>query len=242
MPGAHFQHTCQVTRVPTQGTSRCVCKKCGRPALFAGMRSSMVESWGAYKRRTGIAGYGPHRPFADQLLKEIDPGPCPACAGRGAIDPDAHDDPLTCLSCDGSGRAPYPPAELARVKAQVDAEWPPERIAEERRKQAARFPPPGSSTAPSTTATGASVHVLAITAILVPLGLGGGAGLLSKGRIIDGLFLLHIGSSMAFMALLATGAVALPLRTARVLMLVLLAVLVLLFLLVLAHGVANTPG
>ncbi len=26
----------------------------------------MVESWGAYRSRTGIFGFGPHRPFADQ--------------------------------------------------------------------------------------------------------------------------------------------------------------------------------
>ena len=130
MSGAYFQHTCPVTHTSTQRITRWTCKKCGQRALFAGCRSSMVESWWAYRRRTGIAGFGPHRGFADQLLKEIDPGPCPACAGRGAIDPDADDYPLSCQSCDGSGRAPYAPAELARVQAQVQAEWPPERIAD----------------------------------------------------------------------------------------------------------------
>jgi hypothetical protein len=167
MSGAYFQHTCPVTNTSTQRTARWVCKKCGQRALFAGCRSSMVESWGAYNRRTGIAGFGPHRPFADQLLREIDPGPCPACAGRGAIDPDADDYPLTCLACDGSGRAPYAPAELAHVQAQVRAEWPPERIAEERRKQAARFPP---RSAPPTTPSAefvASLHVLVVVSVLL---------------------------------------------------------------------------
>ena len=139
MSGAYFQHTCPVTHTSTQRTARWVCKKCGQRALFSGCRSSMAESWGTYKRRTGIASFGPHRPFADQLLSEIDPGPCPACAGRGAVDPDADDYPLSCQSCDGSGRAPYAPAELARVQAQVRAEWPPERIAEERRKQSEKW-------------------------------------------------------------------------------------------------------
>ena len=139
MSGAYFQHTCPVTNTSTQRITRWTCKKCGQRALFAGCRSSMVESWGAYERRTGIAGFGPHRPFADQLLKEIDSGPCLACAGRGAIDPEADDYRLSCQSCDGSGRAPYPPADLARVQAQVATEWPPERIAEERRKQSERW-------------------------------------------------------------------------------------------------------
>jgi hypothetical protein len=73
----------------------------------------------------------------------------------------------------------------------------------------------------------------------VPLGLGGGVSLLSNGRIIDGLFLLDVGASMAFMALLASGAVTLRLRTARVVVLVLLAVFVLLFLLAMMNGVAK---
>ena len=242
MSGAYFQHTCPVTRTSTQRTARWVCKKCGQRALFAGWRFSVVELWCAYQRRTGFVPFGPHRPLADQLLGEIDPGPCPACAGRGAIDPDADDYPLTCQSCDGSGDAPYPPAELARVQARVHAEWPPDRVKAEREKQSARFPPRSSSTAMSATGTGASLHIAVITAILVPLGLGGGVGLLSKGRVIEGLFLLHIGASMAFMALLASGVVTLRLRTARVVVLVLLAVFVLLFLLVVGHGAGNAPG
>ena len=92
-----------------------------------------------------------------------------------------------------------------------------------------------------TMGTGESLHIFVITAILVPLGLGGGVSLLSNGRIIDGLFLLDVGASMAFMALLASGAVTLRLRTARVVVLVLLAVFVLLFLLVLGNGAANAP-
>ena len=76
----------------------------------------------------------------------------------------------------------------------------------------------------------------------MPVGLGGGVGLLREGRVIDGLFLLHIGASMAFMALLGSGVVTLRLRTARVVVLVLLAVFVLLFLLVLGQGAANAPG
>jgi hypothetical protein len=169
MSGAYFQHTCPVTHSSTQRTARWVCKKCGQRALFSGVRSSMVEAWGAYRRRTGIASFGPHRPFADQLLREIDPGPCPACAGRGAIDPDADDYPLSCQSCDGSGRDPYAPAELARVQAQVRAEWPPERIAEERRNQAARFPPRSAPLAMPSAEFVASLHVVVALLVLLLL-------------------------------------------------------------------------
>lgn len=113
-------------------------------------------------------------------------------------------------------------------------------------EQASQPPVRGQSqsapVAVSTMDTGEALHFFGIAAVLVPLGLGGGFALMREGRIIDGLFLLHIGASMAFMALLATGTVTLRLRTARVVMLVLLAVFVLLFLLALAHGVANTPG
>jgi hypothetical protein len=89
--------------------------------------------------------------------------------------------------------------------------------------------------------TGESLHIFVITAILVPVGLGGGVSLLSKGRIIDGLFLFDVGASMAIMALLGSGAVTLRLRTARVVLLVLLAVFVVLFTLVLGLGAANAP-
>ena len=167
MSGAYFQHTCPVTNTSTQRTARWVCKKCGQRALFAGLRSSMVESWGAYKGRTGISGFGPHRPFADQLLKEIEPGPCPACAGRGAIDPDADDYPLSCQSCDGSGHAPYAPADLARVQAQVHAEWPPERMKAEREKLSARFPPRSAPTAMPSAEFVASLHVLVAVVVLL---------------------------------------------------------------------------
>jgi hypothetical protein len=167
MSGAYFQHACPVTHTSTQRTARWVCKKCGQQALFAGCRSSCVEAWGAYQRRTGIASFGPHRPFADQLLKEIDPGPCPACAGRGAIDPDADDYPLSCQSCDGSGRAPYAPADLARVQAQVHAEWPPERMKAEREKQSARFPPRSAPTAMPSAEFVASLHVLVAVVVLL---------------------------------------------------------------------------
>jgi hypothetical protein len=46
---------------------------------------------------------------------------------------------------------------------------------------------------------------------------------------------------MGFMALLGSGVVTLRLRTARVVVLVLLAVFVLLFLLAILNGVANAP-
>ena len=81
-----------------------------------------------------------------------------------------------------------------------------------------------------------------MAAILVPLGLGGGIALLREGRIIDGLYLLDIGLSMGFMALLASGVVTLRLRTGRVVLLALFAVFVLLFLLAMVNGVANAPG
>lgn len=167
MSGAYYQHTCPVTNTSTQRTARWTCKKCGQRALFMGFRSSQVEAWDAYRRRTGIAGFGPHRRYADQLLREIDPGPCPACAGRGAIDPDADDYPLSCLVCDGGGQAPYAPAELARVQARVRAEWPPERIAEERRKQSERFPPRSAPPATPSAEFVASLHVLIAVFVLL---------------------------------------------------------------------------
>ena len=89
--------------------------------------------------------------------------------------------------------------------------------------------------------TGGVIHAFVMATILVPLGFGGGVALLREGRIIDGLYLLHIGGSAAFLALWGADFVTLRLSTARVVLLVLAAVLVVLFLLVVVHGVANMP-
>ena len=193
---------------------------------------------GRYSRCYGLGSVGRHRPLADRLLKETDVITCEPCGGTGdriVGDEDVRD----CWPCAGTGIAPESWDAIARVRAQVIEAHP---------ESARPYPPERSSvvwqprSAPvAMSSTGGSFHAFVMAAILVPLGLGGGVALLREGRIIDGLFLLHIGGSMAFLALLGADVVTLRLRTGRVVLLVLAAVLVVLFLLVMVHGVANMP-
>jgi hypothetical protein len=196
---------------------------------------------GRYSRCYGLGSVGLHRGLADSLLNDITVIKCEPCGGTGdriVSDEDVRD----CWPCAGTGMAQESWDAIAQMRAQVIAAYPYSARPYPPERSSVVWQPRSAPVAMSTMGTGESLHLFIITAILVPLGLGGGVGLLSKGRVVDGLFLLDVGASMAFMALLASGAVTLRLRTARVIVLVLLAVFVLLFLLVLGHGAANAPG
>jgi len=181
---------------------------------------------------------GRHRPLADKLLHEIPIVKCEPCGGTGdriVGDEDVRD----CWPCAGTGIAPECWDAIARVRAQVIEAYP---------ESARPYPPERSSVVwqprsepVAMSSTGGSWHVFVMAAILVPLGLGGGVALLREGRVIDALFMLHVGGSMAFLALWGADVVTLRLRTARVVLLVLAAVLVVLFLVVVVHGAANMP-
>ncbi len=240
MPRAFWEHACRVTGRTKRRDERWTCFRCRERATLASLSYSVVERMGRYSRTYGLGSVGPHRALADKLLSEIPVIECEPCAGTGDRI-EGGGDVRNCWPCAGTGIAPECWDAIARMRAQVVAAYP---------DSARPYPPERSSVvwqprseAPPMPAmgTGESLHIFVITAILVPLGLGGGASLLSKGRIIDGLFLLDVGASMAFMALLGSGALTLRLRTARVIVLVLLVVFVLLFLLVLGNGAANAP-
>jgi hypothetical protein len=229
-----------VTGRTKQRDERWTCFRCRERARLTSLEYSMVERMGRYSRRYGLASVGPHRELADKLLNENPVITCEPCAGTGdRIEGDG--DVRNCWPCAGTGVAPECWDAIARMRAQVIAAYP---------DSARPYPPERSSVvwqprseAPPMQAmgTGESLHIFVITAILVPLGLGGGVALLAEGRIIDGLFLFDVGASMAIMALLGSGAVTLRLRTARMVALMLLAVFVVLFTLVLGLGAANAP-
>ena len=264
MPYPQWTHVCRKTGTTTNHHAPFTCKSCREPAAFAGWRESMHASMASYQRRHGLKPLGSHRKLADEVYAGVW-APCGTCRGSG-LQP-IETGMFVCPACDGVGTTLLVPvAELHRRRERVLAAYPDaaaplapfesalgqvhvhdlesgQMLSCERASQPrARRQSPSAPVAVSTMDTGEALHFFGIAAILVPLGLGGGIALMREGRIVDGLFLLHIGASTTFMALLATGAVTLRLRTARVLMLMLLAVLVLLFLLALAHGVANTTG
>jgi len=240
VPRALWEHACRVTGRTKQRDERWTCFRCRERAKLISLSYSVVERMGRYSRRYGFGSVGPHRKLADELLHEIPVITCEPCAGTGdRIEGDG--DVRNCWPCAGTGVAPECWDAIARMRAQIIAAYP---------DSARPYPPERSSVvwqprseAPPMQAmdTGGALHIFVITAILVPVGLGGGLALLSKGRIIDGLFLFDIGASMAIMALLGSGAVTLRLRTVRVVFLVLAAVFVLLFLLAMVNGVANAP-
>jgi len=235
---AIWEHACRVNGLTKQRDERWTCFRCRERARLARVAYSVVEQMSRYSRRVGLGSMGPHRKLADTLLEEIPVIRCEPCAGTGdriVGDEDVRD----CWPCAGTGVAPECWDAIARVRAQVIQAYP---------GRARPYPPERSSvvwqprSAPiRTSSTGGSLLAFVMAAVLVPLGLGGGIALLREGRLFDGLYLLHIGASMGFMALLGSGVVTLRLRTARVVVLVLLAVFVLLFLLAIVNGVANAP-
>ena len=241
MPRALWEHACRVTGRTKQRDERWTCFRCRERATLVSLSYSVVEQMGRYSRRYGFGSVGPHRTLADELLHEIPVITCEPCAGTGdRIEGDG--DVRNCWPCAGTGVAPECWDAIARVRAQVIAAYPDSARPYPPERSSVVWQPQSAPVAMSTMDTGGALHIFVITAILVPVGLGGGLALLSKGRVIDGLFLLDVGASMAIMALLGSGAVTLRLRTARVVVLVLLAVFVLLFLLAMVNGVANAPG
>ena len=240
MPRALWEHACRVTGRTKQRDERWTCFRCRERAKLASLSYSVVERMGRYSRTYGLGSVGPHRELADELLSEIPVIKCEPCAGTGdRIEGDG--DVRNCWPCAGTGVAPECWDAIARMRAQVIAAYPDSSRPYPPERSSVVWQPRSEAPPMSAMGTGESLHLFVITAILVPLGLGGGVSLLSNGRIIDGLFLLDVGASMAFMALLGTGALTLRLRTARVIVLVLLAVFVLLFLLAMMNGVANAP-
>ncbi len=241
MPRALWEHACRVTGRTKQRDERWTCFRCRERARLASVSYSVVERMGRYSRGYGLGSVGPHRQLADTLLKEIPVIRCEPCAGTGdRIVGD--EDVRNCWPCAGTGIAPESWDAIARARAQVVAAYPDSARPYPPERSTVVWQPRSEPPAMSTMGTGASLHLFAITAILVPLGVGGGVAVLREGRIIDGLFLLDVGASMAIMALLGSGVVTLRLRTARVVVLALLAVFVLLFLLAMVNGAANAPG
>jgi len=236
---AIWEHACPVTGRTKLHDERWTCFRCRERARLAGVSYSVVEQMGRYSRRYGLGAMGPHRTLADSLLREVAVVRCERCDGAGGCivgDEEVRD----CWACAGTGIAPECWDAIARVRAQVIEAYP---------ASARPYPPERSSvvwrpqSAPRVTASaGGSFFAFLMAAILVPLGLGGGIALLREGRVFDGLYLLDVGGSMAFLALLASGAVSMRLRTARVVVLALAAVFVLLFVAAMANGVANAPG
>ena len=238
MARAVWEHACPVTGRTKQRDERWTCFRCRERARVASVSYSMIERMGRYSRCYGLAPLGPHRLLADRLLGEIRGVKCEPCGGTGDRIV-GNEDVRDCWPCAGTGIAPECWDAIARVRAQVIDAYP---------ASARPYPPERSSvvwrpqSAPHVTANaGGSFFAFLMAAILVPLGLGGGIALLREGRVFDGLYLLDVGGSMGFMALLGSGVVTLRLRTARVVVLVLLAVFVLLFLLAIVNGVANAP-
>ena len=240
MARAIWEHACPVTGRTKLHDERWTCFRCRERARLAGVSYSMVEQMGRYSRRVGLGSVGPHRKLADTLLNEIPVVTCERCGGTGDCIV-GDEDVRSCSPCAGTGIAPECWAAIARVRAQVVEAYPGSARPYPPERCSVVWKPRSGPPTMSAMGTGESVHIVGITAILVPLGLGGGAALLREGRIFDGLFLLDVGASMAFMALLASGVVTLRLRTARVVVLALLAVFVLLFLLAMVNGVANAP-
>ena len=241
VPRAVWEHSCWVTGRTKQRDERWTCFRCRERAKLVSLSYSVTERMGRYSRTYGLGSVGLHRGLADSLLNDITVIRCEPCGGSGdriVGDEDVSD----CWPCAGTGVAPECWDAIARVRAQVIEAYPDSARPYPPERSSVVWQPRSAPIAMSTMGTGDSLHVWVITAILVPLGLGGGVALLNKGRVIDGLFLLDLGASMAFMALLASGAMTLRLRTARVVVLVLLVVFVLLFVLVVGHGAANAPG
>ena len=238
MARAVWEHACPATGQTKQRDERWTCFRCRQRAGLASVRYSMIEQMGKYSRCYGLGSVGPHRPLADKLLKEVAVITCEPCAGTGdRIVGD--EDVRNCWPCAGTGIAPESWDAVARVRAHVIEAYP---------ESARPYPPERSSVVwqprsepVAMSNTGGALHAFVMAAILVPLGLGGGVALLREGRVIDALFMLHVGSSMAFLALCGADVVTLRLRTARVVLLVLAAVFVVLFVLVMVHGVANMP-
>ena len=238
MARAVWEHACPVTGRTKQRDQRWTCFRCRERARLASVSYSMIEQMGRYSRCYGFAPIGRHRPLADTLLKELAVVKCERCGGTGdRIVGD--EDVRNCWPCAGTGIATECWDAIARVRAQVIEAYP---------ESARPYPPERSSVVwqprsgpAAMSSPGGSLHAFVMAAILVPLGLGGGVALLREGRVIDALFMLHVGGSMAFLALCGADVVTLRLRTARVVLLVLAAVLVVLFLVVVVHGAANMP-
>ncbi|MFO7695347.1 MAG: hypothetical protein R6V57_19850 [Vicinamibacterales bacterium] len=239
MARAVWEHACPATGRTKQHDERWTCFRCRGRARLASVSYSMIEQMGRYSRCYGLGSVGRHRSLTDRLLKEIPIIKCERCAGTGdriVGDEDVRD----CWPCAGTGIAPECWDAIARVRAHVIEAYP---------DSARPYPPERSSvvwqprSAPvAMSSTGSAIPAFVMAAIFAPLGLGGGVSLLREGRIIDGLFMLHFGGSMAFLALWGANVMTMGVRTGRVVLLVLAAVLVVLFLLGAVNAALNGPA
>ena len=264
MPYPQWAHTCPKAGGTTSHHAPFTCKTCRERAVFSGWLQPMHASMASYQHRHGLKPVGPHRKLADEAYTGVW-ARCEGCGGSG-LQP-IETGVFACAACDGVGATLLVPvAELQRRREQVLTAYPDagaplmpfesvlgrahvHDVGSGKMLSVQHAPAPsvrgqsqGAPLVMPAMDTAESLHLFGIAALLVPLGLGGGVALLREGRIIDGLFLLHIGASMAWIALVGAGAVTLRLRTVRVVLLVLLAVLVLLFLLAMVNGVASSPG
>lgn len=123
-----YEHRCSRTGKTTTRGESWRCRRCGERASFDRIGFSVIELMARYARETGLPPFGPHRPLADKLFREIYEGPCKACEGRGARELSPGGEVRDCWVCKGTGRTPYVAADAARVRDQVLAVWPLERI------------------------------------------------------------------------------------------------------------------
>ncbi len=203
MPRALGEHACRMTGRTKQGDERWTCFRCRERAKVASLAYSVTERMRRYSRTYGLGSVGLHRGLADSLLNDITVTKCEPCAGTGdRIVGD--EDVRNCWPCAGTGVAPECWDAIARVRAQVIAAYPDSARPYPPERSSVVWQPQSAPYAMTSAGPGGSLHIFVVTAILVPMGLGGGVALLSKGRVIDGLFLFDVGASMAVMALLGS--------------------------------------
>jgi len=134
-----YEHRCPRTGKTTRRNESWRCRRCGERAAFDRIARGATEMMGRYARETGLPPFGPHRPLADKLFREIDEGPCKACEGRGGKEVTPGGEIRVCWICEGTGHTPYTAADAARVRDQVLAEWPIERIRAEMTRRAEEY-------------------------------------------------------------------------------------------------------
>ena len=105
MPGASYWYECDCHDGPCGGGRR-ECHTCGRPGRFTGYRKSVVESWCAYSKVTGLNPIGPDPDVPQEIRSAIRERlvDCQLCDGNGYLssDPESW---THCPRCEGDGYA-----------------------------------------------------------------------------------------------------------------------------------------
>ena len=220
MARAVWEHACPVTGRTKQRDERWTCFRCRERARVASVSYSVVEQMGRYSRSYGLGSVGRHRPLADNLLKEIAVAKCEPCGGTGdRIVGD--EDVRNCWPCAGTGVAPESWDAIARVRAQVIEAYP---------ESARPYPPERSSvvwqprSAPvAMSSTGGSLHVIRHDGDSRAVGSWRRRRPAARGpRHRRAVHAPHRRRRWRSWPLLGSGVVTLRLRTARVVVLVLL--------------------